>query len=62
MRLLPHKMSAAEVDDALSKVSPDMVEKTFIIGTPDTVAAGIQRYIDAGHNKGHARQRRFGRT
>ena len=24
------------------------VEKTFIIGTPDVVAAELQRYIDAG--------------
>jgi len=47
-RLLPHHMSAADVDDVLSKVSREMVEKTFIIGTPDTVAAELQRYIDAG--------------
>ena len=47
-RLLPHNMSAADVDDVLSKVSREMVEKTFIIGTPDTVAAELQRYIDAG--------------
>ncbi len=25
-----------------------MVEKTFVIGTPGTVAAELQRYIDAG--------------
>jgi phthiodiolone/phenolphthiodiolone dimycocerosates ketoreductase len=47
-RLLPHKMSAADIDDVLGKVSRDMVEKTYIIGTPQTVAAKLQRYIDAG--------------
>ncbi len=48
MRLLPQKMSEADVDDVLSRVSRDMVEKTYIIGTPDTVASELQRYIDAG--------------
>jgi phthiodiolone/phenolphthiodiolone dimycocerosates ketoreductase len=48
MRLLPHKMSPADIDDVLSKVSREMVEKTFIIGTPDVVAAELQRHIDAG--------------
>lgn len=47
-RLLAHKMSAADVDDVLSKVTREMVEKAFIIGTPETVATELQRYIDAG--------------
>lgn len=47
-RLLAHEMSAADIDDVLSKVSREMVEKAFIIGTPETVAGELQRYIDAG--------------
>jgi len=47
-RLLAHEMSPADVDDVLSRVSREMVEKAFIIGTPETVAAELQRYIDAG--------------
>lgn len=53
IRLLPHKMSQADVDEVLGNVSREMVEKAFIIGTPDTVAAELQRYIDAGVTRIH---------
>ncbi len=53
MRLLANKMSPSEVDDILSKVSRKMVEQSYIIGTPDEVAAQIQRYIDAGVTRVH---------
>jgi phthiodiolone/phenolphthiodiolone dimycocerosates ketoreductase len=48
IRLLPAKMSAADIDDVLGKVTREMVEKAFIVGTPDHVAAELQRHIDAG--------------
>ncbi|BDB45607.1 MULTISPECIES: LLM class flavin-dependent oxidoreductase [Mycobacterium] len=48
LKMLPHQMSAAEVDEIVASVTPSMIEKSYIIGTPDEVAAELQKYVDAG--------------
>jgi phthiodiolone/phenolphthiodiolone dimycocerosates ketoreductase len=50
MKLLPHSMSRAEVDDIVSRVPREMVEKSFFHGTPDEVAEQIRPYAEAGAN------------
>jgi phthiodiolone/phenolphthiodiolone dimycocerosates ketoreductase len=51
MKLLPHHMSDAFVDEVLSKVTREMVEKALLVGTPDQVADQMQAYLDAGANR-----------
>jgi phthiodiolone/phenolphthiodiolone dimycocerosates ketoreductase len=48
LKLLPAKMSQAEVDDIIERTSPEMVRRSFHVGTPDQVAAQIKPFIDAG--------------
>jgi phthiodiolone/phenolphthiodiolone dimycocerosates ketoreductase len=48
MKLLPTSMSRSEVDEALSKVTREMAEKAFIIGSPREVAAQMQAHVDEG--------------
>jgi phthiodiolone/phenolphthiodiolone dimycocerosates ketoreductase len=48
MRLLPHAMSRAEVDEIVAKVTPEMIEKSFFLGTPAEVAAQLRPYVEAG--------------
>jgi phthiodiolone/phenolphthiodiolone dimycocerosates ketoreductase len=48
LRLLPHQMSRAEVDDVVAKVTPEMIEKSWLIGTPEEVAAQLRPWVDAG--------------
>jgi phthiodiolone/phenolphthiodiolone dimycocerosates ketoreductase len=50
-KLLPHHMTDEFVDEVLSKVTREMVEKALLVGTPDKVAADMQGYIDAGGNR-----------
>jgi phthiodiolone/phenolphthiodiolone dimycocerosates ketoreductase len=48
LRMLPHQMSRAEVDDVVARVTPKMIEKSWLIGTPGEVAAQLRPWIDAG--------------
>jgi phthiodiolone/phenolphthiodiolone dimycocerosates ketoreductase len=48
LRMLPHQMSRTEVDDIVSQVTPTMIEKSWLIGTPEEVAAQLQPWIEAG--------------
>lgn len=48
MKLLPTKMPRAEIDEALGKVTREMAEKSFIIGSPAEVAEQMQAHVDAG--------------
>lgn len=47
-KLLPVKWTESEVDDLLSRTSHKMAQKGFVHGTPESVAAQVQQYIDAG--------------
>jgi phthiodiolone/phenolphthiodiolone dimycocerosates ketoreductase len=48
LRMLPHAMSQAEVDDIVAQVKPEMIEKSWLIGTPAEIAEQLQPWIDAG--------------
>jgi phthiodiolone/phenolphthiodiolone dimycocerosates ketoreductase len=48
LRMLPHQMSRAEVDDIVAAVTPSMIEKSWLIGTPEEIAAQLQPWVDAG--------------
>ena len=48
LRMPPHQMSRAEVDDVVARVTPEMIEKPWLIGTPEEVAAQLQPWVDAG--------------
>lgn len=48
LRMLPHQMSRAEVDDVVARVTPTMIEKSWLIGTPEEVAAQLRPWVDAG--------------
>jgi len=48
LRLLPHQMSQTEVDEVVAAVTPTMVEKSWLIGTPEEVAAQLQPWVEAG--------------
>jgi phthiodiolone/phenolphthiodiolone dimycocerosates ketoreductase len=48
LRMLPHQMSRAEVDDVVARVTPTMIEKSWFIGTPEDVAAQLQPWVEAG--------------
>jgi phthiodiolone/phenolphthiodiolone dimycocerosates ketoreductase len=48
LRLLPHQMSRAEVDDVVAQVTPTMIEKSWLIGTPEEVASQLQPWVEAG--------------
>jgi phthiodiolone/phenolphthiodiolone dimycocerosates ketoreductase len=46
--LIPMKISASEVEDAVSKMSRAMVEKACLVGSPQDIAAQLQPHVDAG--------------
>jgi phthiodiolone/phenolphthiodiolone dimycocerosates ketoreductase len=48
LRMLPHAMSQAEVDDVVAQVTPAMIEKSYFIGTPAEVAAQLRPWVEAG--------------
>jgi phthiodiolone/phenolphthiodiolone dimycocerosates ketoreductase len=48
LKLLPMKVSDAERDEVLGRVTRGMSEKTWIYGTAEQVAQKLQPYIDAG--------------
>lgn len=47
-KLLPVKWSDREVKELLSRVTDDMAARSFVYGTPESVAAQAQPYLDAG--------------
>ena len=49
-KLLPHQMSEAEVDEVVAAVTPKMIEKSWLIGTPDEVSAQLVPFVAAGAN------------
>jgi phthiodiolone/phenolphthiodiolone dimycocerosates ketoreductase len=48
LRMLPHAMSQAEVDDVVAQVKPEMIEKSWFIGTPAEIAAQLRPWVEAG--------------
>jgi phthiodiolone/phenolphthiodiolone dimycocerosates ketoreductase len=48
VKMLPHSMSREEVDDIVARVPKEMVEKSWLIGTPAEVAAQLQPFVEAG--------------
>jgi phthiodiolone/phenolphthiodiolone dimycocerosates ketoreductase len=48
LKLLPHQMGKTEVEDIIAAVTPSMIEKSYISGTPDEVADKLQEYVDVG--------------
>jgi phthiodiolone/phenolphthiodiolone dimycocerosates ketoreductase len=48
LKMLPHQMSRAEADDVVARVSPKMIEKSWLIGTPEEVAAQLRPWVEAG--------------
>jgi phthiodiolone/phenolphthiodiolone dimycocerosates ketoreductase len=48
LRMLPHQMSQAEVDEVVARVTPTMIEKSWLIGTPEEVATQLQPWVEAG--------------
>jgi phthiodiolone/phenolphthiodiolone dimycocerosates ketoreductase len=48
LRLLPHLMSRTEVDDIVAAVTPTMIEKSWLVGTPAEVAAQLRPWVEAG--------------
>jgi|SRR5580693_1093823 phthiodiolone/phenolphthiodiolone dimycocerosates ketoreductase len=48
LKMLPHQMSRAEVDDVVARVTPKMIEKSWLIGTPEEVAAQLRPWVEAG--------------
>jgi phthiodiolone/phenolphthiodiolone dimycocerosates ketoreductase len=50
IKLQPHQMSRAEVDEVVDAVTPAMIEKSWLIGTPSEVAAQLRPWVEAGAN------------
>jgi phthiodiolone/phenolphthiodiolone dimycocerosates ketoreductase len=48
LKMLPHQMSRAEVDEVVARVTPKMIEKSWLIGTPEEVAAQLRPWVEAG--------------
>jgi phthiodiolone/phenolphthiodiolone dimycocerosates ketoreductase len=46
--LLPMKISAAETQELLGKVTRELVERSWFIGTPAQVADQLRGFVDAG--------------
>jgi phthiodiolone/phenolphthiodiolone dimycocerosates ketoreductase len=50
LNLLPCSVTPEEAEDVISRVTPEMVRKSFLVGTPEEVADQILPYVDAGMN------------
>jgi phthiodiolone/phenolphthiodiolone dimycocerosates ketoreductase len=50
LKCLPSTVSAEEANSIISRVTPEMVRKSFLHGTPEQVAEQIAPYVDAGMN------------
>ena len=48
LRMLPHAMSQGEVDEVVAQVKPEMIEKSWLIGTPAEIAAQLRPWVEAG--------------
>ena len=48
VKLLPVTWTQPEIDGLLSRTTHEMAEKSFVYGTPESVAAQVEQYIDAG--------------
>jgi phthiodiolone/phenolphthiodiolone dimycocerosates ketoreductase len=48
LRMLPHAMTEAEVNDVVAQVTPTMIEKSYIAGTPAEVAEQMRPWVEAG--------------
>lgn len=48
MKLLPIRWTAAEVQRVIAEIPREIMEKSFLIGTPEQVAATLQGYVEAG--------------
>jgi phthiodiolone/phenolphthiodiolone dimycocerosates ketoreductase len=48
MKLLPVKWTDSEIDELLARTTHLMAEKSFVYGTPISVAEQVQQYVDAG--------------
>jgi phthiodiolone/phenolphthiodiolone dimycocerosates ketoreductase len=48
LHMLPAGMSREEVDEIIDQVKPEMVEKSFVAGTPAQVAELLRAYSDNG--------------
>lgn len=48
LKMLPQNLSLAEVNDMMSRVTPEMGRKSWIYGDAKKAAAELQGYIDAG--------------
>jgi phthiodiolone/phenolphthiodiolone dimycocerosates ketoreductase len=46
--MLPARMTLEETYAIIDRVSPEMVEKSFVWGTPDEVAAHLKEFTEAG--------------
>lgn len=46
--LQPHRMTRSEVDGVVDAVTPAMIERSWLIGTPGEVAAQLQPWVEAG--------------
>jgi phthiodiolone/phenolphthiodiolone dimycocerosates ketoreductase len=50
-KMLPGAMSERELLDITDRVPPEMVRKTFIVGTPEEIAAEIKPFVEAGADR-----------
>ena len=50
MKLMPQSMSREEVDAVVAKVTPEMIERSWMIGTPAEVAEQCRPWVEAGAN------------
>jgi phthiodiolone/phenolphthiodiolone dimycocerosates ketoreductase len=48
--LLPCSIGLDEANDVISRVTPEMLQKSFLFGTPEEVADQVLPYVEAGMN------------
>jgi phthiodiolone/phenolphthiodiolone dimycocerosates ketoreductase len=48
VKLLPVTWTDSEIQGLLSRTTHKMAEKSFVFGTPESVAEQVQQYVDAG--------------
>lgn len=48
MKLLPIRWSAEEVAEVVKDIPREMIEKSFLIGTPEQVGERLRAYVEAG--------------
>lgn len=46
--MMPNSMTRAEIDEIISRVTPEMVRKTYFYGSPADIAAQVKPYVKAG--------------